>query len=95
MTRQRLTSGSGPVLLAAFLLLTGSALVFAFVPLVECHRCDSEGQFSRDAIIMGKPAIYIDYCDCGTFWNGGKRAKISLLRSLMKPQSLKMDRGDR
>lgn len=92
-----MTTGSGTAILIGILALAGMALAFTVVPLVECHRCDSAGQFSRDAIIMGKPAIYIDYCDCATFWilpKTGKRGKISLLRSLMKPQSLRMDRGD-
>jgi hypothetical protein len=89
MAKRGLTSGAGPAVLIAVLLVAGLALAFAYLPLVECHRCDSGGQFSREIIVQGRPAIYIDYCDCGTFWMGGQRGKISLLRSLMKPQSLK------
>lgn len=86
------TSGTEVVLLGAFFLIVAITAVFAVVPMVECNRCDKEGQFATEVVWGGKPAIYIDYCDCNTFFvlgDTGKRAKISLLRSLMKPMSLK------
>ena len=93
MSKERLTVGSGIALLIAFLVLLGAAAVFAFVPLVECHRCNQQGQYTYETPGR-RPGMDIDFCDCGTFLipsSEGKRAKISLLRSLMKPRPLKIE----
>ena len=93
MESKKEASGFAPILLTIGVLVLAALAVFAFVPLVECRRCDAEGQFSFEGFYAGKPALYVDYCDCGTFWeigSTGKRAKITLLRSLMAPKPLKM-----
>jgi len=89
MANEARSGGSGLALSFLLLLTALTGGVFAFVPLVECRRC-KDGQFSREMVYQGRPAIYIDYCDCGGFWKGG-RGKITLLRSLQKPQSLKAE----
>ena len=78
------------ILSLAFMI--SSTLVFAYVPLVECRRC-KDGQFARDFVYQGRPATLIDYCDCGSMFSKRKEGKerISLLRALQAPKSLKMD----
>ena len=92
VTSKKESSSFAPILIGVVLALAAAVAVFAFVPLVECRRCNEEGQFSTEVTYQGRRAVYIDYCDCGTFFkiaDTGKREKIPLLRSLMRPRSLK------
>jgi len=80
---------SGLLLLLAAVLLAGLGAVFCFAPLVECRRCE-RGQFTTEVVWNGKPALYIDYCDCGSIYSlmdTGRTSRIPLLRALRKPRS--------
>ena len=58
-------SRSGLVLLFAGCFMAILSTVFAFVPLVECRRCDKDGQF---AVKDGTRVLGFDYCDCASFF---------------------------
>ena len=94
MKEEGFRSRSGILFLIAGFGIVVLAAVFAFVPLVECHRCDKEGQFVTEAVRGGKREIGFDYCDCATFFELGKtgrRGRISFLKTLQKPRSLIID----
>ena len=87
-------SRSGILFLMVGFCIAALGAVFALVPLVECHRCDENGQFATEQVLSGRQAIDIDYCDCASFFElmkSGKRGRISLLRALRQPRSLIID----
>ncbi len=94
MDEEALRSRSGLLLLISGFCIVIAAGVFVFVPLVEYRICNEEGRFSTAIVRNGRPAIYIDYCDCATFFEfakTGKRGRITLLKALQRPKSLIID----
>ena len=85
MGNERTTTGSGWILLVAALVI--AAAIFAFVPMVECRRCQN-GLYAYVYYDREGPICAAYFCDCKSVLSKrqGVKERISLLRALRRPR---------